>query len=348
MATRVTQPNDLKSFILEKAANYQDKVIDPNDLYAIRGEKSLNYLLAEKDQYPFEHLLNFSHSALSQILTKFRIPGSFYRRNPINLQLQMFNYWKSKYKTQKGSQKKLLLRINHGVEKNYIRAVMSDTYGIMDDKDLFPEIITYLEGRNDITYHALLYDDHITQVFILFHDCRGTFNGVDYSAGVCITNSETGHSSIWIEPVVYYNPSTEFVNRESLRKQGVDCRIIHKGELNKERVLEMVEKAKEISQIGIIQLAEAFSKQVPKDQMLDRIQNMEAVPSRFIEMLKEEWSRDEYLANAEAAKLLLDLAQTLPLFQKIQIEQATGKMLGLFDNYQDRFSDLVQEIQNDG
>jgi len=342
MATQLVRPvlEGLHQTLRAKAEGYEDKIVNPAKV--IGWDKNYSY----RNEKEGSHEVHFSHSALSQMLNRLRIPVTFYRRNPYEIQNTLFNHWRNFHKTAGGNKKNVMFRFNHAVEPNHVRAVLSDVYGKMDDLDLFKVLLEVMDERQDISYRLLEYDAHITQLFIDFNDCQGVHNGTTYTAGLCVTNSETGHSAVWIEPVVHALHCSYF-NRRTLRQQGVDCRIVHRGKLAQKRVQPMVEKAKEIAQVGITQLAESFQSRFSRDAAIRMAQNMEALPSRFVQLLEEEWSQEEDLIRAEAARRILLLAQELPLFQRIQIQQDTGKMLGLFTNYKDRFSDLASEINDE-
>lgn len=326
--------NELKEELNLKASGMRDAVFQPSDLRVEWNKSTIKYFSkAMEDQ-----LLNFSDSAFGQYLNRIGVPVAFYRRCPHRIQGDIFTHFNQKY------DKGYFFRFDDRSGKNHVRAVLSEGYSVIDDKDLFDIIFEVLQGREDVSYRVFRYDDRITQLMIDFHDCTGVHNGTTYVAGLCITNSETGHSSVWIEPVVHI-PQVTFHNRRVLKGQGVDCRIVHRGKLARERVGPMVEKAKEVAQVGITQLAEAFGTTVTRDHALRFAESVDAFPSRFVQLLEEEWGEDERIIKAEAARRMILLAQELPLFQRISVEQSAGKMLGLFKNYKSRFSDLAQEIQ---
>ena len=78
---------------------------------------------------------------------------------------------------------------------------------------------------------------------------------MEYSAGMIVTNSEVGSSSIWIEPVVYRGDNV-YANRGSLTKQDVQMKIVHRGDIDRERVRNIFTECADISQVGIVQLVE--------------------------------------------------------------------------------------------
>jgi hypothetical protein len=281
--------------------------------------------------------VEFLDSALGQFLTKVRIPAPFYRRCPPWLKVQNINHFNSTHKYD------YLFRMEPTHE---VRAALSDSYGIIDDKDLFPLLFNSLQDRTDVALRVFRHDSHITQLHIDFTDARGMHNEQEYVAGLVVTNSETGHSAVWIEPVVH-TPTCSFVSRRLLKRQGVDCRIIHRGHFPEEKVAPLIDQAKEIAQVGVTQLAEAFQQRMPTERVITFARNMDNFPNRFVQILEEEWDNEERVVKAEAARRMILLAQELPLFQRIQVEQEAGTFIGLFDNYKSRFSDIMEEINND-
>lgn len=290
--------------------------------------------------------VSFTSSAMSQLLNKIHVPSMFYDRCPSWLKAENFNYFNDQH------QNNYLLRMDPQedpadvVGSEDVRAVLSDAYGIIDDEFLFPEIFKALEDRKDIGLRLFQHDDRLTQLVINFSDATGIHYHQEYTAGLVITNSETGHSSVWIEPVVHI-PSATFVSRHLLKKQGLDCRIIHRGKFPAERVASMVAQAKEIAQVGIVQLAEAFETSVSSSHAISFVKSIDALPNRFAAILEEEWANEERIIKAEAARRVILLAQELPLFNRIQVEQCAGTFIGLFDNYKERMAAVLQEIENE-
>jgi len=329
----------LQKAFREKAEGHQDLTVSPFQLDAVETEKGTAFDL-EMTETAFGHEkqpIQFSDSALGQLLNRVGIPILFWNRCPSHLHVANFEYFNQKY------EKEYLFRLDHGAGKNHVRAVLSDQYSVIDDIDLFKIVFNALMNREDINYRCLQWDDRITQLSINFTDCTKEYEGRKYTAGLAITNSETGHSSVWIEPVVYTR-GLSFYNRKVLKKQDVDCRIVHRGVLAPERVRPMVEKAKEVAQVGLIQLIEAFQTPISCDHALRTIESIDALPSRFVQILEEEWRSQEEVIKAEAARRVIEFAQELPLFQRVTVEQQAGKMLGLFQGYKSRFQAIIQEI----
>lgn len=276
----------------------------------------------------------FTQSAMSQLLNRLGMSVRQYNRSPDWLKAHNFNYFSKQH------DKKLKFRMNN---ESQCRAVLSESYGIIDDIILFPILFDILKDRSDLVINKFHFDDYITQLYLSLSDATGEHNGQTYTAGLLVTNSETAHSSVWIEPVVHLGQYA-FLNRRSVRKQGVDCRIIHRGSIDPGRVKKMVERNSEVAQVGVVQLAELFQRHVPVSTVLSYVKNNNELPSRWEAMLEEIWSKEETVARAEAARQILVLAEGLPLFQRIQAEQAAGGFINLFDQFEDRMDAILAEI----
>ncbi len=226
-----------------------------------------------------------------------------------------------------------------------IRAVLSASYSTFDDNELFPMLMSQLNQDDNVSYLLYEYDDHISRLHIKFNDTEITHNEIVYSAGMVVTNSEVGSSSIWIEPVVYRG-GLVYANRSSLSKQDVQMKIVHRGDIDRDRVATMFAECAEIAQVGIVQLVEAFQKKINPNHALSLMQNIPEFPSRMALILHEEWEHEEDLKQAVVAAAILDMAQQLPLFQRAKVEQAAGKIVGLFENYPSRMAQIREELDD--
>ena len=63
-------------------------------------------------------------------------------------------------------------------------------------------------------------------------------------------------------------------------------------------------------------------------------------------ILHEEWEHEEDLKQATVASAILDMAQQLPLFQRAKVEQAAGRIVGLFENYVSRIAQIDEELDD--
>jgi len=287
----------------------------------------------------------FSRWAQTQLWNRARVPVQFYDRCSRSLQEKIFNEHIPKTK---GT---LLLR-RVPKEDNlptdtviHVRAVLTDSYGIIDDDQVFTVALDTLAEQGVELFRRFEYDDHITRLFVDFPDTQIVYHGIEHQAGLLISNSETGHSSVWIEPSVHI-PSCHFVSRSVLKGQGVECRVVHRGELSNERLKAMVLKAKEVAQVGLVQIAEAWDQMLPIARVLSFTRTMDAMPDRIREILEENWSHQEEISKVIAAREIILAVQDLPLFQRLQIEQAAGGFIGIFQNYQTRLTQIMEEINS--
>lgn len=278
--------------------------------------------------------LDFIQPAMTQLLGRLGMSVKQYNRSPYWLKAKNFNYFNKKYG------ETLKFRMRHTDE---VRAVLSSTYGIIDDIVAIPTIFKGLEDRDDVAIRAFRYDDYITQLFLELTSASATHNNRNYVAGLMVTNSETGHSSVWIEPVVFTSRYV-WVNRRVLSKQKVDCRIIHRGKIDPKRVRSMVEKNAEVAQVGIIQLEEAHHDHIDAKKVLSYIKNSNELPNRWEALMAEHLGEAETIARAEAAREILRLAESLPLFQRAQAEQAAGAFIGLFDHFEERMLSIIEDM----
>jgi len=126
----------------------------------------------------------------------------------------------------------------------------------------------------------------------------------------------------------------------------VKTRIIHKGSVKEETVISMVKQAKEIAQVGVVQAAEAWNNRIDAAKAIELFKLAEP-PTRLLDILEDEWEQEERIVRAQAARRILELAQTLPLFERQSLETTAGRMMGLFDGYKSRMDEIMKEIDNE-
>jgi len=226
-----------------------------------------------------------------------------------------------------------------------VRAILSGSYSIFDDDELYPMLMDQLDQDDNISYISYEYDDHISRLHIKFDNTEVEYNNVQYSAGMVVTNSEVGSSSIWIEPVVYRG-DTVYANRSSLTRQDVQMKIVHRGDIDRERVSNIFADCADISQVGIVQLVEAFQTKINPNHALSLMRNIPEFPNRMSQILFEDWEHEEDLKQADVAHSILEMAQELPLFQRSKVEQAAGKIIGLFDDYSSRMTQILEDLDD--
>lgn len=319
-----------------KRENYSDRTIHSDGMYS---RVSDNLIRFQNSTSPRSY--EFSDSALGQLLNRVKIPCQFYKRCPPNIQHQLFNHFNHEY----GSDYFLRMNTPPSSASDHVRAVLSDKYGVIDDHHVFPQVMDRLRDLGNVTFRVFRYDDHITQLIVEFTDAQVEHNGITHIAGAQITNSETGHSSVWIEPVVHI-PNCTYSSRHILSGQGCNMRMVHKGRVDHQRIAPMINQCKQIAQVGVVQLIESWTQTVTQDHAIRFARSIISLPKRMTDILEEEWKDEQRIVKAEAARRIILLAQELPLFQRVQIEHQTGKLIGLFQGYRSRMSDIMNEINS--
>jgi len=286
-------------------------------------------------------ILNFSESALQQLLYRFNIPLKFYRKCTSPLKKNIFSEFISS-RDANNIFRLVSKNKNNKLHNLSVRAVLSPSYSIVDDKWLYPLVMSTLqEGMN---YDTLEISDHATRLIAKFPDIASTgLNNNIFTGGIAITNSETGHSSIWIEPIIFMG-NTHFTNRASLQSQNIKIRLIHRGEIRRDEIIRLVSQLKEIVQIGIIQLLEAQTSMIASSDVIKQMKETSAFPQRYTNILEEIWAQNQEITRLDAVKQLLHITQDLPLIKRIQIEQSMSKITNVFSSYKNRISRLAKDI----
>jgi len=318
-----------------------DGIIDAENIVAEVVPEAVNKSMPMRyyDELDCNKTFNFSRSAFGQLMNRVKVPLQFYDRCPKALRVAIFDHFVTGDK-----EKKFLFRNIHlDNERQQVRAVLSEKYSRIDDHHVFPVVLEALADE-EVEIQSFTYDDRVSQLLLHFSDTECHHEGTDYVAGLLVSNSETGHSAVWLEPVVTM-PSCSFVNRRSLRAQKIDMRIIHKGDVDPQRIRDMAQNTKEIAQVGILQLAEAWETKVKATYALTYAKGIDALPKRLYDILEEEWSEEQELYKAEVARRIILLAKELPLFNAIPVEQSAGQFLGLFNSYKTRISQIMEEME---
>jgi len=357
---------EVRNAITSRSQNFMDVTVPFDELNCELNEEETSVF--------FKYGLGtaqFNTHAFGQLLTRVQLSIHYWRRlaawDANQLMIDNFNFCNEATANQISNQRKnndpnYLFRLNPNtpielVEEDDddeeeetisslttpVRAVLSGSYSVFDDDELYPMLMDQLDQDDNVSYISYEYDDHISRLHIKFDNTAVTYNEVEYSAGMVVTNSEVGSSSIWIEPVVYRG-DTVYANRGSLTKQDVQMKIVHRGDIDRERVSNIFADCADISQIGIIQLVEAFQTKINPNHALSLMRNIPEFPNRMSQILFEEWEHEEDLKHADVAHSILEMAQELPLFQRAKVEQAAGKIVGLFDDYSSRMTQILEDL----
>lgn len=339
--------DDILTSLIVKQNHCLDKVIQGKNVVAkIQNKDTIVYNVnIDNKIYP----ISFKTLALQQILSKIGVSTAFYNKCPVFLQKDIFNYFMSLE-----HEKDFFFRFFGWLDVNdelkdhliHARAVLSSGYSAIDDYVLFPKVLDVLSKTTkieDCKFTNFEISDQVTRVIVLFQDCVLAFDNKEYSAGLSIVNSETGQSSVWIEPVILHNGFVIY-NRASLQKQQVPCRIVHRGTQTFDKLDELISKSKQIAQVGLVQFIESLQEKISREQAMQYVKNIEALPSRFQLLFEDQWKNEQELSRAEVTLTILKAAQELPLFQRIQVEQQAGIVSKLFNNFESRISSILEDI----
>lgn len=234
----------------------------------------------------------------------------------------------------------------------WTRAVLGPQYPTTrDDIYTFPVVLQALANSNSVItkFHV---EPNVTELVAKFTDTRTFFDTHDSIGGpsgtfevtgcLSITNSETGHSSLWIEPHIEIFDGMWIGNRFG---DKVSARYVHRGTMpTMEELFEDIEKAKQIAQIGIIQYLEQCESSMTSKEAIKYMEDMTVLPNRFANMIEKEIRDQERILKVQLIRRILQATQELPLVQSLQIRREVGGCLGLFENTASRFANLANEI----
>lgn len=312
--------------MLEKIAKIQRKKIDfyqPIKNLSLRSDEE--FQLGNNE-------LTFSQNALSQLLTRFRIPGHYYRRCPIELKRTNLNYWLSH------SSSELLFRIFQQISEEevpyyYVRAIFSNQYEFIDDDALFPLVQLTLTEK-PIRVHWLITDNFTYLHLSLWRDIKEKFE-----SGVSICNSETGQSAVWIEPFINIESNYSLLSR----KNGA-TRFIHRGQITQLPIQEAIREAIKTAQLGIPQLLFLEREQLsdPKTELKKIIQKSNIFGNSLLDALSSEEDRLQQISKLDFIRLILDQTKHLPIIEQFAASIELGRHYKLFSETP---TDLFGELQ---
>jgi hypothetical protein len=328
--------DNLISRITDYAARCYDIALDADQLKpVVNGKLEFFYPAGMEENQPSEKYVVPTGSAKSQFLTKINIPVSFFDRCPTRLQQQILDHF--------NTERDYLLRC---VEGNHCRAVLSSVFTLGYDNHLtLPIILQELEDL-DVELRSFIDNENITRMEIVMTDATVEHLGKRLTPGLMVTNSETGHSSLWIEPIVLIDNSWILASRAHILREYPAFRQIHKGEgLKPDKVAQTVQEALKAAQVGVIQYMEAMNEKLKSEKVLDFVKTIDAFPKRFIGIFESQWALQEQISREEAVREILKAAADLPILSKISVEQATGRWAGIFDHYTKRFEEIGKQIE---
>jgi hypothetical protein len=331
----ITEYSNVSFDIRCKSEDVLPRVVDSDMAFTVSD--------SEKTQENWIQLA-LDRNAASQYLAKIKVPISFFFRCPAEIQKSILEYFHLRTPW-----KNCLLRCRRTEEElNLCRAVLSSTYTVQyDDVHTFPPVLDVLKTNSNLTSRRFVKDDWVTRYEVLIDNTEITFRDRNASAGLMISNSETGHSALWIEPMILINNSYVLSNRNYLRRNWLGYRLIHRGQgVTQESVQQSVTNALEAAQVGLVQYFEHMESNLEKKAAIDFMSSIVAFPKRFVRAFEKDWNNETEINKLSLVDQILYLARELPILAQMQVEQSVGKWLGLFNHYPDRLTSLVEEISS--
>ena len=326
--------------------NHQDVQIVMHDLRYEEGLPSnlLDYsrcLLAEQHQ---EKAICLSHHAESQLLTRLGIPISYMNRCPHHLKTTNINYWLSEFQN-----KKVFLRWykeHNGLE--IVRAIFSSRFSPdLDDHILYPFVLKTLESTqelNNLFIEEFIQENDFSILKIIFRNTEVNVNELGtFHAGILISNSEVGKSSVHIQPIVeniYQLNEYNFIDRG----EGY-VSIKHVGDLKQETVATAIFNVYKIAQTGISYLLHLRTQEVinPVEETIELVKKNTMLTNRLVEAVKEVLGESS-TNKLTLYKVLIDSIKTLPLFVKHIMEKEIGNHMKLFQNIDNRIDSVINQL----
>jgi len=284
--------------------------------------------------------VEFTNYAENQLLQRLHIPIKYYRSCPFWLRELNFNHWSSK------ADKEYLLRYY----SDKVRGFMSRRFSInKDDKDVFPIILDTLPNTVIINYFQKGTELSILST-VLEESRAHTLDEVEMQVGISIINSEVGHSALTITPTVKISDNEyTFLN---LQGEGT-TRIIHVGDINRDKVVEALIKAENVGEAAAAQ-AVLIGKQIvnkPIEKTKHVLNSYQELPEELMKMVEEELTRkEEQTTRMELAVLIMKCVENLPkinndLKKRLSAQSAAGQIFGIFTNTDNVIEQLVQIIE---
>ncbi len=330
-----TKEQVLRAIELTGANNY-DMVVEAGDVGTDieMPHGTVSFAIKSKTLRP-------SRSAELQYLNRINVPGQFFSRCSNQLKLQILREFHKNRSFLFRCRKHQDLGGSWGPDR--LRAVLGPRFPVeRDDHILFPVVLEAL-GDENIQIASFEISDHVTELVVNFEDTNVLMDGHTVKGSISITNSETGHSSLWIEPHIQIFNGMWIGNRFGDGQYG--SRYVHRGTLpSVEELREDIQNAKKIAQIGIIQFLENQGTRVPMSSAVKYMEDLEALPARFSTLLSNELKDQEFILKGELVRRILLAANDLPLLQSLQLRRHLGGYLGIFNDTASRLANLANEI----
>ncbi len=289
-----------------------------------------------------------TNSAELQYLTRISVQGQFFHRCSPSLKRHILEEFHKDKNFMFRCKTYQVPMAGDMVSRTQVRAVLGPQFPTnRDDERLFPIVLEALSQPN-VMLASFEQTDHVTELIAQFSDTNiqpgsGLPVGDGVSGAISITNSETGHSSLWIEPHIQIFNGIWIGNRFG---DKVSARYVHRGTMpTVEQLREDIEAAKRIVQVGIIQYLEACEQRIATGDAVKYMESLTVLPKRFTNIIANEIADQDRIMKTELLRRILLAAQELPLIQSLQIRREVGGFVGLFENTSSRLANLVNEIE---
>jgi len=291
---------------------------------------------------PMIQQLKVSSHACGQLLGRMKIPASYWNRCPSHLKATNVNYWLQVY-----AEKQLLLRyLDHTV-----RAIFSSRFSTdLDDHILYPVVLEALEEAYNKNYDGELHlksfhqDPDFSLLRAFYKSHKAQHQGHMYFAGVSISNSEVGRSSIWIKPVIRAGNEYGAYDYIDRCKEGA-LAIRHIGDLCTEEIKLAIIQAREVAEVGIYQLMRAGKEIVenPVQEIKQLVEDSDFLNMRLFDIMEEQYQDKVQATKLELARSMLEAIKELPLFRRHLAEGEIGRYLDLFRDTKNRLTAIMED-----
>jgi len=174
---------ELRSLVADASRNHNDITIQAGDI-EVDADTGFIAISGKRE-------LGLRQLALSQLGSKFGVPGAYLAKCPTDLRAENLNHW-----LRENRYRRLLLRC----DGDSVRAVLSEKYAPVDHS----RVLGWL-GESFGEHATLRFELNEQQMLVQFVGNEGrTFGrGDDLTPGVCIRNSEVGLACVELNGLIY-------------------------------------------------------------------------------------------------------------------------------------------------
>jgi hypothetical protein len=279
--------------------------------------------------------------AEGQLLGLMKIPAAYFHRCPGELKIENFKHWKWVYR-----KTNVLARTQSDICRGIVSSGFNTNY---DDYLVFPLIMNILEQSKDqILIRNFSKTESLTSLSVLFSDLFVDHEGKQFTAGVQFLNSEIGRSSLWIKPIIHMTDwiYPNFLFSDKTQDGSTAIRHIGKSIDHYELFNDYIKKAQKAAQVGIYQLLKAEKEEVinPVEDIKKFGEQTDHFTKNIINILTEEFEQITQTNKLHIAMSMLKAIKELPLFNRTLAEQEVGRYLNLFENTEERFEQISQDL----